>query len=129
MQSLAQMALLQQLPDGVAPAQVREALTAVIRRMIEAPGTFDENGWLRIGFCGAQPGIGENYISTGSLYLASVGLLPLGLAATDSFWSDPPARWTAVKAWASEDFPIDHALNERTQSVGFTQTLVPAVKP
>lgn len=109
MQSLAQMALLQKLPEGVAPAQVREALTAVMRRMIEAPGTFDENGWLRIGFCGAQPGIGEAYISTGSLYLCSVGLLPLGLPAADPFWSDPPARWTSAKAWSSEDFLIDHA--------------------
>ncbi|MEZ4583953.1 MAG: DUF2264 domain-containing protein [Caldilineaceae bacterium] len=40
----AQMALLDQLPAELAPAQVREALTAVIRRMIEAPGTFDDGG-------------------------------------------------------------------------------------
>ncbi len=68
---LAQTALRRALPDGVSPAQVRSALTAVIRRSIEAPGTFDADGWLRIGFCGHQPGIGESYISTGSLYLCS----------------------------------------------------------
>ncbi len=87
---LAQMALRHGLPDGVTPAQVRGALTAIIRRSIEAPGTFDAGGWLQIGFCGHQPGVGETYISTGSLYLCSVGLLPLGLAATDDFWSAAP---------------------------------------
>jgi hypothetical protein len=88
-----------QLPERVRPAQVRCALTAVIRRMIEAPGTFDDQGWLRVGFCGHQVPLGETYISTGSLYLCSAGLLPLGLPAMDAFWSDPPARWTSQRLW------------------------------
>ena len=66
---LADMALRRALPDDVAPAQVRGALTAVIRRTLDAPETFDAGGWLRIGLSGHQPGIGETYISTGSLYL------------------------------------------------------------
>jgi hypothetical protein len=108
-QLLGQMALMQQLPEGVAPAQVRCALSAVIRRMIEAPGTFDDQGWLTIGFCGHQPHIGEKYISTGSLYLCSVGLLPLGLPPTDEFWMAPPEDWTAKKLWAGQDMVADHA--------------------
>jgi hypothetical protein len=107
---LAQMAMKRQLPQDVTPAQVRAALTAVIRRSSEAPGTFDADGWLRIGFCGHQPGVGERYISTGSLYLCSVGLLPLGLPPSDEFWSAPSAPWTAVRAWGGQPFPIDHAL-------------------
>jgi hypothetical protein len=107
---LAQMALRRTLPEEVSPAQVRGALTAVIRRSIEAPGTFDANGWLRIGFCGHQPGVGETYISTGSVYLCTVGLLPLGLPASDPFWASPPQPWTAVRAWGGQPFPIDHAL-------------------
>jgi hypothetical protein len=107
---LAQIALRRALPDGIAPAQVRAALSAVIRRSIEAPGTFDSDGWLRIGFCGHQPGIGEPYISTGSLYLCATGLLPLGLPASDEFWSAPPQPWTSAKAWTGQPFPIDHAL-------------------
>src|SRR5712691_2021360 len=107
---LAQSALRRELPADVAPAQVRGALTAVIRRAIEAPGTFDDAGWLRIGFCGHQPVVGERYISTGSLYLCAVGLLPLGLPASDPFWSDPPQPWTAQRAWSGQPFPIDHAL-------------------
>jgi hypothetical protein len=112
LQLLAQVALRRALPDGVSPAQVRGALTSVIRRSMETPGTFDGNGWLRIGFCGHQPGVGETYISTGSLYLCSVGLLPLGLPETDPFWSSPPEPWTAVLAWSGQPFPIDRALKE-----------------
>ena len=106
---LAQSALRHALPDGVAPAQVRGALTSVIRRTLDARDTFDADGWLRIGLCGHQPEIGESYISTGSLYLCSVALLPLGLPASDAFWSAPPQPWTSVKAWSGQPFPIDHA--------------------
>jgi hypothetical protein len=107
---LAQMALRHSLPENVLPAQARGALTATIRRSIDAPGTFDADGWLRIGFCGHQPGIGEQYISTGSLYLCSVGLLPLGLPPSDEFWSASPQPWTSVRAWSGQAFPIDKAL-------------------
>ena len=41
-QALGQVALGHLLPAEVAPAQVRCALTAVMKRMMEAPGTFDE---------------------------------------------------------------------------------------
>jgi hypothetical protein len=107
---LAQTALRQALPEGVSPAQVRGALTSVIKRCLDAPGTFDANGWLTIGFCGHQPAAGETYISTGSVYLCAVGLLPLGLPPSDPFWSAPPQPWTAQRAWSGQDFPIDHAL-------------------
>jgi hypothetical protein len=107
---LATMALRRQLPDDISPAQVRSALTAVIHRVIEAPGTFDEHGWLTVGFCGHQPSIAERYISTGSVYLCSAVLLPLGLAAADPFWSGPPEPWTARKIWSGQNVPIDHAI-------------------
>jgi hypothetical protein len=109
-QLLGQMALQKRLPESLRPAQVRCALTAVIRRTIEAEGTFDKHGWLRIGFCGHQPDIGERYISTGSLYLCLVGLLPLGLPPTDPFWSDPPEMWTSKRLWSGVDGQADLAL-------------------
>ena len=109
-QLLGQMALRRQLPDGVSPAQVRSALSAVIGRMIEAPGTFDTNGWLTVGFAGRQPHLGESYISSGSVYLCAAGLLPLGLPASDPFWSSPSADWTAKKIWSGADTETDHAL-------------------
>lgn len=116
-QCLAQMALMEKLPDRVSPAQVRCALTAVIRRMIEMPNTFDANGWLRVGFCGHQPELGETYISTGSLYLCSAGMLALGLAPTNGFWSDRPAKWTSQRLWSGESLPADSALHDEHVSV------------
>lgn len=111
-QALGQIALREELPENLSPAAVREALTAVIRRTLEAPGTFDASGWLRIGLCGHQPGLGENYISTGSLYLASAGFLPLGLPPENGFWSAPAEEWTSVKVWSGKDFPADHAVQD-----------------
>ncbi len=109
-QGLAMAAWRKLLPKEVSPAQARAALTAVIRRTMEAPGTFDGKGWLRIGLAGAQPGLGETYISTGSLYLCSVALLPLGLPVTDLFWSAPAAKTTWEKAWGGENLPVDKAI-------------------
>jgi len=106
--ALAWMTLKDKLPSDVTPAQVRCAMTTVIRRHIEAPNTFDENGWLRIGFCGAQPSIGERYISTGSLYFCAAGLLPLGLPESDPFWSDPSALWTSQKFYSGVDVSTEH---------------------
>ena len=111
-QTLALMALRRELPEKIKPAQVRGALTAVIRKTMAAPGAFDADGWLQIGFCGHQPALGESYISTGSLYLCTAGLLPLGLSPGDEFWSAPAAKWTSQKLWSGENLPADHALND-----------------
>lgn len=110
-QLLSQAVLQGWLPTEIAPNQVRCALTAVIRRMIEEPGTFDTDGLLRIGFCGDQEGIGEGYISTGSLYLCTSVFLPLGLPPEHPFWHGE-ADWTSKRAWAGRPFPIDKHLNE-----------------
>ena len=87
------------------------ALTSVIRRTLEVPAAWDAKGWLRIGVSGHQPGLGENYISTGSLYLCSAAFLPLGLSAGDPFWSAPPEKTTWEKVWSGENLPADHALH------------------
>lgn len=107
---LAQMAMLSELPTPLTGGQVRSALTAAIQRIMEAPGTFDANGWLQIGFCGHQPHLGETYISTGSLYLCSVALLPLGRGPSDAYWTAPAADWTSRRIWSGADMPADHAI-------------------
>jgi hypothetical protein len=109
-QLLSQVALQGSLPPELTPGQVRSALTAVIHRTMDAPGTFDKNGWLQIGLCGHQPAIGETYISTGSLYLCSVAFLPLGLPASNPFWTSPAADWTAKRIWSGQDVKADHAI-------------------
>lgn len=107
---LADISLRKQLPASLAPAQVRSALTAVLKKTMEAPGTFTNEGWLNIGLYGHQPNLAEGYINTGSLYLCTDIFLPLGLPDSDDFWSSPSQPWTAVKVWSGEDLPADHAL-------------------
>lgn len=100
------------LPAEVLPPQARVALGRVINRTLNAPGTFDANGWLTIGLAGHQPALGEGYISTGSLYLCSVALLPLGLPADDPFWTAPAAPTSWEKVWSGENQPADKALKQ-----------------
>ena len=111
-QHLGQIALWKQLPEEIPAAQVRPALTAVLKRLMEPPGTFDENGWLTLGLAGHQPGLAEKYISTGSLYLTATGFLPLGLPPEDEFWSGAPQPWTSRRAFGGEDMERDGALHE-----------------
>lgn len=107
MQALAQMALEEKLPEGVSPAQVRCALTKVTENML-GDEAFDENGWLKLGFTGHTPEIADYYTSTGSLYMASLSFLPLGLPADNPFWSDPAEEWTSQKAWNGKAFKKDY---------------------
>ena len=112
-QALSDAAYRHLLSEKLHPAQVRCALTAVIDRQINAPQTFDGNGWLQIGIYGHQPSIGERYISTGSLYLCSAAFIALGLPSDDPFWADPDEPWTNKKVWMGLEIPIDKALSNR----------------
>lgn len=107
-QALAQTALMEKLPEHISPAQVRCALSAVMHRMYDGCNNFDSNGWLVLGFCGHQPMIADYYTSTGSLYMATLGFLTLGLPANHKFWMDPAASWTSKKAWSSQPFKKDY---------------------
>ncbi len=98
-QMLGQAALEHLLPGDIAPAQVRCALTAVLRKSMEADTMFDEGGWLLPGIYGHQPQLAEFYISTGSLYLCMSAFLPLGLPEADPFWSGADCEWTGRKIW------------------------------
>lgn len=109
---LSKVAYMHLLPENVKPRQVRAALYTVIKKQVEAPGTFDKEGWLQIGFYGHQPAMGENYISTGSLYLCSEAFIVLGLPADDPFWQGNDLPWTQKKIWNGEDVPNDHALSD-----------------
>jgi hypothetical protein len=51
-QALPQIILWEKLPAAIEPGAARSGMTAVVRRMIEAPGTFDKDGWLEIGSVG-----------------------------------------------------------------------------
>ena len=110
--ALSDVAYRKLLPERVKPGQVRSALSAIINRQVNAPGTFNPEGWLRVGFAGYQPHIGETYISTGSLYLCTAVFIALGLPESDEFWSSPSADWTCKKGWAGVDLNVDKALKK-----------------
>jgi hypothetical protein len=110
-QLLSKIALIKALPDNMKPQQVRAALYTMIKRQLEAPGTFDDKGWLQIGLYGHQPNIGEGYISTGSLYLCSEAFLILGLPSSDELWQKADEDWTAKKVWKGLDPGTDHAID------------------
>lgn len=98
---LARLALTQQLPKSLPPAQVRTALLSVARRTLLCDGSFGQEGWLTIGLNGRDVELGERYISSGSVYFASLVLLPLGLAADSRFWTDPPGVLTQTRLWTA----------------------------
>lgn len=109
LQPLALLSLRGWLPKELPAGQVRAAMTAVIQRMFGDNRNFNAEGYLTLGFNGSQPNISEWYTNNGSLYLASLAFLPLGLPADAPFWTDAPQPWTSKKAWGGEDFPKDHA--------------------
>ncbi|WP_407424513.1 DUF2264 domain-containing protein [Methanobrevibacter sp.] len=109
--TLSQVALLRILPRNIEVAQVRSALTKVLRNLFEGNQNFANGGWLITGLNGHQTEIAENDINTGSLYICCSVFLPLGLDSNDPFWSDDFAEWSSLKAWngraVGSDQPID----------------------
>ena len=109
--TLSQVALLKILPRNIKVAQVRSALTKVLRNLFEGNQNFDSNNWLITGLNGHQVDIAETEINTGSLYACCFVFLVLGLDSNDPFWSDESADWTSLKAWkgfvVNTDQPID----------------------
>lgn len=109
LQPLALLALRGDLPENLSNGQVRAGMTAVLKRMFALPGNFNEKGYLTIGFTTSQPDISDYYTNNGSMYLASLAFLPLGLPADHPFWTDATQPWTSKKAWEGQDFPKDHS--------------------
>jgi hypothetical protein len=111
-QPLALLAWRKQLPASLPEGQVRAALMAAHRAVWSAPSNFTPDGFLTIGFVGHQPALGDSYSNNGSMYIASEGLLALGLPADDSFWTSAAQDWTQKKAFAGQpfkkDYPVDY---------------------
>lgn len=110
--ALAMAAWLHKLPKTVTSAMARGALTKVIHKTLDAPGTFSEAGWLQLGVCGYQPGMASPYISTASLYMATLAFLPLGLPADDPFWTAPAEKSTWEKCFTGEILLEEIAIQE-----------------
>jgi hypothetical protein len=95
---LAQLAWQKRLPQKIDPATARDVLYAVSEKTL-TNGSYRADGFLNIGLKGADPAMGEGYVSTGSLYLASAAFFPLGLSDKDDFWTWPAVSWTQKRIW------------------------------
>lgn len=108
--ALSHAALLKIIPGHISPSQIRCALTAVIHKQLKFKNNFDSEGWLKVGFTGAQIDMSESYINTGSLYLCTTVFLPLGLSPDDQFWTAPYTDWSGKRVWSGNGIGRDHAL-------------------
>jgi len=117
LQPLAMLALRERLPEGLSEGQVRAAITAVAKRMFSDNRNYNDGGYLTLGFNGSQPDAANGYTNNGSLYIASLAFLPLGLPASHSFWTSPAEKWTSKKAWEGDAFPQDHYYSEDPNSL------------
>lgn len=110
-QPLVKLALDDALPEEIKPAQVRCALTAVMKNMF-IPSTFTNGDWLTLGLVGSkQKDIADYYSNTGSMYITSLVFLPLGLPDTHEFWTGAFTDWTQRKAWTGQSFKKDYAVD------------------
>jgi hypothetical protein len=110
-QPLVKLALDHKLPEEINPAQVRCALTAVMKNMF-IQSTFRKGDWLRMGLVGdKQENLADYYTNTGSVYITSLVFLSLGLPASDEFWSAPNTEWTQKKAWSGKAVKKDYAVD------------------
>ena len=108
---LSQAALLKILPRNIKPAQVRSALTTVLKKQFAENQNFSSNGWLLVGLNGSQLDISESDINTGSVYFCCAIFLALGLPASDLFWTEPYAEWTSVQAWTGQPIQKDQTID------------------
>ena len=108
---LSQAALLKILPKNISPAQVRSALTKVLKRQFSGNQNFSAEGWLLTGLNGYQTSLSENDINSGSIYMCCAVFLALGLKLDDAFWTEPACEWTTVKAWSAQNTQKDQSID------------------
>lgn len=111
--ALSQSALLDLLPDTLAPAQVRCALHSVLQRHFLEAQNIDDNGFLTVGFNGSQESTAEEYVSSGSAYHCVVFFVCLGLPPESPFWSGQSKEWTSRLAFSGKEFLRDRAYVEK----------------
>lgn len=110
-QPLAAVILDQKLPENISEGQARAALTSVFKHTF-VPNSYDKYGWLTMGVVGdKQDNLADYYTNVGSMYVASLAFLPLGLPANAKFWTSAPETWTSQKIWKGEPFPKDYYVN------------------
>jgi hypothetical protein len=112
-QGLAHCAYIKRLPEKLYPGQARRALDKIIKKAFLAETLFDSGGFLTKGLYGRQENLANSYTNTGSLYICLTVFLPLGLPASDAFWTDADIPTTWERAWSGENLPRDISLERK----------------
>lgn len=91
---------------------LRNGMTAVINKFYHNKPLFDKDGWLYEGVIGYQPTKSDYYISRGSVYLCTMGLMQVALPPNDRFWTATDKQWTQRAIWSGNqhvepDYPED----------------------
>lgn len=115
--SLSYLIYIDKLPDSLSYGQVRSAMTAVLANFFCGSQNYNSKGFLQLGFNGHQVEVADRYTNSGSLYIASLAFLPLGLPESHSFWTSPNEDWTSKKAWGGGQFSIDHVYKDQPISL------------
>ena len=115
--SLSYLIYIDKLPDSLSYGQVRSAMTAVLANFFCGSQNYNSKGFLQLGFNGHQVEVADRYTNSGSLYIASLAFLPLGLPESHLFWTSPNEDWTSKKAWGGGQFSIDHVYKDQPISL------------
>lgn len=91
---------------------LRNGLTAVIYRFAHMKHLFDKEGWLVEGVIGSQPSKSDYYVSRGSVYMCTMGIMHAALPPNDRFWTATDKQWTQRAIWSGNqhvelDYPDD----------------------
>lgn len=110
-QPLAQLALKHKLPDSLPQGRVRAAMRAVHEAIFSNPTNFSKEGFLKIGFAGADLSLADWYSNNGSMYITTASFLPLGLPLSDPYWQVPGEDWTQKLAFSGKKFKKDYSVS------------------
>jgi hypothetical protein len=120
---ISNLALNKMLPPSLSENKIRCLLLASIDSLLGQQSCYDVNNFLKPGYNSFQPLLSEDYITSGSLYMAALIFNILGLEKNDTFWSGDDELWVsqAFSTRVGELIPNDISLE---RSNGYKQTSI-----
>lgn len=100
--------LKKQTPKNINLGKLKRGLNLLITRQLEDRDLYT-NQWLNVGYVGHQKNLGENYITTGSLYIASLVFAPLGLHPNEDFWITSESATTSEQIINDKNIQRDYS--------------------
>ena len=102
--------------------QLRNSLTKVLINILNKD-IYDSDGFLNIGFNCEQNSLQDYYSNTGSCYITTIGLLPLGLEVNHPFWNEPSRPFTQESCWKFKSQIAKYIINDEFE-LNSTKTII-----